>query len=348
MCDGYKPPFTMTEDITNLVIEIGEFVGRITAHDELSINPRLRRENRIKTIYFSLAIEQNTMSLEQVSDVLDGKRVLAPPQDIREVKNAYEAYEELQKMNPYSIKDLLKAHKFMMNGLVSEAGTFRSKGVGVYAGEQLIHAGTPPQYVPELMKELFDWLKTSKLHPLVKSCMFHYEFEFIHPFADGNGRTGRLWHSLILQKWKPFFAWLPVETLIYEKQMEYYRVLNQSNTDGESTVFVEFMLQMIRDSLYEIVKNQEDKQRKNDGVNDGINDGVNKKDLDTESKILLLLQKNPHVTAQSLASTLGKSKRQVERILSNLKSEGKLERVGASKNGCWKVIDDYKDGELND
>lgn len=247
-------------------------------------------------------------------------------------------------MNPYSIKDLLKAHKFMMNGLVSEAGTFRSKGVGVYAGEQLIHAGTPPQYVPELMKELFDWLKTSKLHPLVKSCMFHYEFEFIHPFADGNGRTGRLWHSLILQKWKPFFAWLPVETLIYENQMEYYRVLNQSNTDGESTVFVEFMLQMIRDSLYEIVKNQEDKQRKNDGVNDG----VNKKDLDTESKILLLLQKNPHVTAQSLASTLGKSKRQVERILSNLKSEGKLERVGASKNGCWKVIDDYKDGELND
>lgn len=345
MGDGYKPPFTMTENITNLVIEIGEFVGRITAHDELSINPRLRRENRIKTIYSSLAIEQNTMSLEQVSDVLDGKRVLAPPQDIREVKNAYEAYEELQKMNPYSIKDLLKAHKFMMNGLVSEAGTFRSKGVGVYAGEQLIHAGTPPQYVPELMKELFDWLKTSKLHPLVKSCIFHYEFEFIHPFTDGNGRTGRLWHSLILQKWKPFFAWLPVETLIYEKQMEYYRVLNQANTDGESTVFVEFMLQMIRDSLYEIVKNQEDKQRKNDGVNDGINDGVNKKDLDTESKILLLLQKNPHVTAQSLASILGKSKRQVERILSNLKTEGKLERVGASKNGYWKVIENEIDRE---
>ncbi|MBO5523680.1 MAG: Fic family protein [Roseburia sp.] len=345
MGDGYKPPFTMTENITNLVIEIGEFVGRITAHDELSINPRLRRENRIKTIYSSLAIEQNTMSLEQVSDVLDGKRVLAPPQDIREVKNAYEAYEELQKMNPYSIKDLLKAHKFMMNGLVSETGTFRSKGVGVYAGEQLIHAGTPPQYVPELMKELFDWLKTSKLHPLVKSCIFHYEFEFIHPFADGNGRTGRLWHSLILQKWKPFFAWLPVETLIYENQMEYYRVLNQSNTDGESTVFVEFMLQMIRDSLYEIVKNQEDKQRKNDGANDGANDGVNKKDLDTESKILLLLQKNPHMTAQSLASTLGKSKRQVERILSNLKAEGKLERVGASKNGYWKVLKNEIDRE---
>lgn len=338
MGDGYKPPFTMTENITNLVIEIGEFVGRITAHDELSINPRLRRENRIKTIYSSLAIEKNTMSLEQVSDVLDGKRVLAPPQDIREVKNAYEAYEELQKMNPYSIKDLLKAHKFMMNGLVSEAGTFRSKGVGVYAGGQLIHAGTPPQYVPELMKELFGWLKTSKLHPLVKSCVFHYEFEFIHPFADGNGRTGRLWHSLILQKWKPFFAWLPVETLIYENQMEYYRVLNQSNTDGESTVFVEFMLQMIRDSLYEIIKNQEDRKRKNDDISDGINDGVNIKNLNIESKILLLLEENPHMTAQSLASTLGKSKRQIERILSNLKAEGKLERIGASKNGCWKVI----------
>ena len=342
MSDVYKPPFTMTDNITNLIIEVGELTGRITVNDELSINPKLRRENRIKTIHSSLAIEQNIMSLAQVSDVLDGKRVLAPPQDIREVKNAYEAYEELQRMNPYSIKDLLKAHKFMMNGLIPEAGTFRSKGVGVYAGEQLIHAGTPAQYVPELMRELFDWLKTSKLHPLVKSCIFHYEFEFIHPFMDGNGRVGRLWHSLILQKWKSFFAWLPVETLIYENQTEYYRVLNQSNTNGESTAFVEFMLQMIRDALYEIIKGQEDKEELssniNDGINGSINDGIKVMNRNIESKILLLLQDNPYMTAENLADILRKSKRQVERKLSALKAEGKLERIGANKNGYWNVI----------
>ncbi|MBD5452975.1 MAG: Fic family protein [Lachnospiraceae bacterium] len=342
MSDVYKPPFTMTDNITNLIIEVGELTGRITVNDELSINPKLRRENRIKTIHSSLAIEQNIMSLAQVSDVLDGKRVLAPPQDIREVKNAYEAYEELQRMNLYSIKDLLKAHKFMMNGLIPEAGTFRSKGVGVYAGEQLIHAGTPAQYVPELMRELFDWLKTSKLHPLVKSCIFHYEFEFIHPFMDGNGRVGRLWHSLILQKWKSFFAWLPVETLIYENQTEYYRVLNQSNTNGESTAFVEFMLQMIRDALYEIIKGQEDKEELssniNDGINGSINDGIKVMNKNIESKILLLLQDNPYMTAENLADILRKSKRQVERKLSALKAEGKLERIGANKNGYWNVI----------
>ncbi len=184
MGDEYKPPFTITELVTNLVIEIGELVGRITEKEQLSVNPKLRRDNRIKTIYSSLAIEQNTMSLEQVSDVIEGKRVLAPPKDIREVKNAYEAYEELQKMNPYSMKDLLKAHLFMMNGLVETAGIFRSRRAGVYAGKQLIHTGTPAQYVPETMKDLFTWLKTSKQHPLIKSCVFHYEFEFIHPFED--------------------------------------------------------------------------------------------------------------------------------------------------------------------
>lgn len=154
----------------------------------------------------SLAIEQNSLSLDQVSDVINGKRVLASPQDIREVKNAYEAYEYLSKFNPYSLDDLLNAHHFMMNGLVENAGCFRSSGVGVYDGNKLIHAGTPARYVPEVMNQLFNWMRYSRLHPLVKSCIFHYEFEFIHPFSDGNGRTGRLWHSLILQRWKAFFA----------------------------------------------------------------------------------------------------------------------------------------------
>lgn len=246
MSDIYMPPCTMTEEITNLIIEIGEQVGAVVTYDILQPNPKLRRENRIKSIHSSLAIEQNTLTLEQVTDVINGKTILGPPQDIREVKNAYEAYERMSTLDPYSIKNLLLAHEIMMEGLVKEAGRFRSGNVGVYAGKQLIHAGSPANYVPDLMKQLFDWMKRSRLHPLVKSCIFHYEFEFIHPFADGNGRTGRLWQSLILQKWKDFFAWMPIESLIYEKQEGYYKALNASNTAGESTIFVTYMLTVIR------------------------------------------------------------------------------------------------------
>jgi len=331
MSEIYQPPFTMTEEITNLVIEIGEQVGAVAAYDSLQPNPTLRRENRIKSIHSSLAIEQNTLTLEQVSDIIDGKRVLGPPQDIREVKNAYEAYERISSLDPYSVKNLLLAHRIMMEGLVKEAGVFRSKNVGVYAGNQLIHAGTPANYVPELIDQLFAWMKRSKLHPLVKSCIFHYEFEFIHPFADGNGRTGRLWQSLILQKWKPFFAWLPVETLIHEKQDEYYAALNASNSEGESTIFVTFMLQIIRDALADIIKTQD--SHRNVGVNVGINVGTN------EKKVLALLRQDGRLTAKILASTLGLTERQVERIIASLKKQGMLIRHGASKNGFWEVVD---------
>lgn len=331
MSEIYQPPFTMTEEITNLVIEIGEQVGAVAAYDSLQPNPTLRRENRIKSIHSSLAIEQNTLTLEQVSDIIDGKRVLGPPQDIREVKNAYEAYERISSLDPYSVKNLLLAHRIMMEGLVKEAGVFRSKNVGVYAGNQLIHAGTPANYVPELIDQLFAWMKRSKLHPLVKSCIFHYEFEFIHPFADGNGRTGRLWQSLILQKWKPFFAWLPVETLIHEKQYEYYAALNVSNSEGESTIFVTFMLQIIRDALADIIKTQD--SHRNVGVNVGINVGTN------EKKVLALLRQDGRLTAKILASTLGLTERQVERIIASLKKQGMLIRHGASKNGFWEVVD---------
>ncbi len=172
MADDYIPPFTMTEEITNLVIEIAELTGAMTVSEQLSKNPKLRRDNRIKSIHSSLAIEQNTLTEEQVSDVIDGRRVLGPPQDIREVQNAYEAYEIMSKLNPYSVKDLLKAHKIMMEGLVKEVVVFRSKGVGVYAGEQLIHAGTPANYVPDLVGQLFEWLKKSKLHPLIRGVFF--------------------------------------------------------------------------------------------------------------------------------------------------------------------------------
>lgn len=326
----YEPPFTMTPEITNLVIEIGEQVGAVAAYDSLRPNPTLRKENRIRSIHSSLAIEQNTLTLEQVSDIIDGRRILGPPQDILEVKNAYEAYERVSSLDPYQVKNLLLAHKIMMEGLVKEAGRFRSKNAGVYAGNQLIHAGTPANYVPELIDQLFTWMRQSKLHPLVKSCIFHYEFEFIHPFADGNGRTGRLWQSLILQNWKPFFAWLPIETLIHEQQDGYYAALNASNTQGESTIFVAFMLQVIRDALSEIIKNQDN--HRNDGINVGINDGKN------EDKVIALLRQDGRLTAKNLSLTLGLTQRQTERILAALKKKGVLIRHGANKNGFWEVI----------
>ncbi len=293
-------------------------------------NPILRRENQIRTIHSSLAIEQNTLTLEQVTDVISGKRILGPPQDIREVKNAYEAYERVSVLDPYSLKNLLLAHKIMMEGLVKEAGSFRSGNVGVYAGAELIHAGTPAKYVPDLMKQLFMWLKQSKYHPLVKSCIFHYEFEFIHPFADGNGRTGRLWQSLILQKWKDIFAWIPVETLVYEHQNEYYKVLQRADHAGDSTEFVAFMLRMIRDALKEI---SETDSEKDVTINVAINVVTN------EEKIVALLKQDGSMSANMLAKSVGITHRQVQRILAKLKDERRVVRHGANKNGYWKVIE---------
>lgn len=329
MGEGYNPPFTMNEEITNLIVEIGEYVGTITTYDAMRPNPILRRENRIKTIHSSLAIEQNTLTLEQVTSVINGKRILGPPQDIREVKNAYEAYERVSVLDPYSLKNLLLAHKIMMEGLVKEAGSFRSGNVGVYAGTELIHAGTPAKYVPNLMNQLFTWLKQSKYHPLVKSCVFHYEFEFIHPFADGNGRTGRLWQSLILQKWKEVFAWIPVETLVYENQEEYYKVLQHSDKVGDSTEFVEFMLGMIRNALKEI---SETHSQTNVVINIGKNVVTN------EEKIIALLRQDGNMSANMLAVSVGVTERQAQRILAKLKAEGKIIRHGANKNGYWEVI----------
>lgn len=326
MGESYNPPFTMNEEITNLIVEIGEYVGTITTYDAMRPNPILRRENRIKTIYSSLAIEQNTLTLEQVTDVINGKRILGPPQDIREVKNAYEAYERVSLLDPYSVKNLLLVHKIMKEGLVKEAGSFRSGNVGVYARTELIHAGTPAKYVPDLVNQLFTWLKQSKYHPLVKSCVFHYEFEFIHPFADGNGRTGRLWQSLILRKWKEIFAWIPVETLVYENREEYYKVLQRADNAGNSTEFVEFMLGMIRNALKEI---SETHNKTNVGRNV----------VTSEEKIIALLRRDGNMSANMLSISVGITGRQAQRILAKLKAEGKIIRHGANKNGYWEVIE---------
>ena len=248
----YKPPFHMTDKMTLLIAEISEQVGRITVLQEGTINPHLRKENRIRTIHSSLAIERNSLSLEQVTAIIDGKRVLGSPNEIKEVQNAYEAYELMLSLDPSSVDDLLKAHKLMMNGLVPENGRFRSGGVGVFDGDVLIHMAPPAKFVPEHIQNLFAWYQQSELHPLIKSAIFHYEFEFIHPFADGNGRMGRMWHSLLLGKWKKMFLWLPIEDLIRSRQSEYYDALASADKQTDSAEFVELMLEIIRDSIKEI------------------------------------------------------------------------------------------------
>lgn len=254
---GYTPPYTITDEILNLVSDITEILTKLTIDDKMNYNPRLRRDNRVKTIHASLAIENNSLSIEQVTDIIAGKRVLGPQNEICEVKNAFEAYEHLLELNPYLIKDMLKAHKMLMHDLTREAGTFRQGGVGVFAEDRLVHMAPPAERVPQLIKELIDWLKNDKAHPLIKSCVFHYEFEFIHPFADGNGRMGRMWHTLILYKWKPIFGWLPIETIIRERQEEYYNALGKADSKADSGVFIEFLLQAIYDSLKEYDKTEQ-------------------------------------------------------------------------------------------
>ena len=329
MTNKYNPPFTITEEITNLVIEIAELVGIIYMSKKLTSNPILRIENRIKTIYSSLAIEQNTLTLEQITDIIAGKRILAPPKDIKEVKNAYEIYEKLDTLNPYSIKDLLKAHKIMTLELIGESGCFRSKNVGVYQGSKLIHTGTPPQYIPELMKQLFLWLKKSEVHSLIKSCVFHYEFEFIHPFQDGNGRIGRLWHTLILAKWKGFFAWLPIETLIHKKQQKYYEAINVSNNLGESTPFILFSLKIIKEALLEL---QKDNREMTDKTIDKI--------TDKERERLKILEKyfkeNKFINNKEVQKLLNISDSTAKRFLNKLVKNNILEAIGENKGRRYK------------
>jgi len=254
---GYVPPYTITDKTVNLISNITELITKITINDNMRNNPRLRRDNRIRTIHASLAIENNSLSLNQVTDIINGKRILGAPEEICEVKNAFEAYNKLLEMNPYSVKDMLLAHKVLMNELTKEAGRFRSGGVGVFAEKQLVHMAPPANQVPNLIKDLVDWAKKAEVHPLIKSCVFHYEFEFIHPFSDGNGRMGRMWQTLLLYKWKPLFSWLPIETLIRERQNEYYKVLGECDHSADSGKFVEFLLKAIFDSLCEITDTEQ-------------------------------------------------------------------------------------------
>ena len=248
---SYSPPYTRTSRILQLVGEISEWIGSYAVTEQVSTAPNLRRGNRLRTIHASLAIENNTLTLSQVTAVIEGKRVLGPPKEVQEVKNAFAAYEEMEKWKPDSEADLFAAHGIMMAGLMDDAGRFRSGGVGVMAGDQVVHMAPTAGRVPQLISNLLTWLRQTDEHPLVSSSVFHYEFEFIHPFSDGNGRMGRLWQTLILSRWKPLFAFLPVETVIRNRQAEYYQALAASGSAGNSTVFVEFLIAAILEALKE-------------------------------------------------------------------------------------------------
>ena len=321
-----KPPFEITNQIIDYVAEIAELIGRLNAAHLLSTNPTLRRANRIRTIHGSLAIEQNTLSLEQVTAVLNGKQVLASPKDIAEVKNAYEIYEWLEELNPYSVDDLLTAHGIMTRGLMEESGVFRTRPVGVVDSEgHVLHFGTLPQYVPDLVMELLDWVKTSEVHMLIRSCVFHYEFELIHPFADGTGRVGRLWHTLLLSKWNPAFAWLPVESIIHDRQQEYYDAINASNDAGESTVFIEFILSAIKAALMDAIN-----------MSNEMSDGKVDKITLRWNKIQEYLKIHDYIMNADVRELCGVSVATANRILAGFVADGKL--VKYREGGHWAYI----------
>lgn len=318
-----NPPFEITNTIIDLVAEIAELTGKLTSINLLSTNPTLRRTNRIRTIYGSLAIEQNTLSLEQVTAVLNGKHVLGPPKDIAEVKNAYEIYERLDELDPYDVEDLLTAHGIMTRGLVEESGYFRSRPVAVVDQRgNILHFGTLPDYVPGLTKDLLEWTKNSEVHMLIRSCVFHYELEQIHPFADGNGRIGRLWHTLLLSKWNPAFAWLPVESMIHANQCSYYDAINASNAAGSSTIFIEFMLSVIRASLIDTIKTS-------DVMSDGTMDKATIRWLQIEK----FLKSHEFIMNADVRSLCDVSAATANRILAGLVAEGKLTKI--REGGHW-------------
>lgn len=314
-----KPPFEITTSILNKVAEIAELVGRVSALQGLSASPVLRRANRIRTIYSSLAIEQNTLSLEQVAAVLDGKRILAPPKDIAEVENAYAIYETMESLDPYSVDDLLRAHGVMTRGLVEESGCFRSGPVGVVDREgHILHFGTLPDYIPGLVAELLDWVQDSDFHMLIKSCVFHYELELIHPFADGNGRIGRLWHTLLLTQWEPAFAWLPVESIIHDRQEEYYQAINQSNREASSTAFLAFMLSAIEEALLEAVQTE--------------STGNMRVEARRWEQIARFLKNNGTISNADVRQMFGVSAATANRVLSKLTAEGKIRKIRIGKS----------------
>lgn len=323
---SYQPPFTITPEIIDLISTISEKIGFIQ-RDFITARPQLRKQNRIKTITGTLAIEGSTLTEEQVSAVLEGKRVLASMRELAEVEGAIAAYDKLTELNPLSLDDLLLAHHLMMGKILTKAGQFRNKPVGIYKGKEVIHVAPPAHQVSGLMADLFRWVKKSEHHPLITSSVFHYEFEFIHPFIDGNGRIGRLWQTLILARWKPLFEDMPLESVIKEHQQDYYDALGAADDTANSTAFITFMLQ----AIYETID-------KNAPVNTLVNVPVNVAELKTPDAIIALIQANASITRQDMATQIGKDIRTIGRAIKKLQEAGKIQRVGSDKTGHWILL----------
>lgn len=323
----YKPPFTISPKAINLIASISSQLERYAIKMEQSDSLRLRRANRIKTIHSSLAIEGNTLSEGEVKAVLEGETVIAPLKEIQEVRNAIKTYELYPKLDPFSLQDLLLAHGTMMAGLVDEAGMFRKGGVGVFDGDKPVHIAPQADRVRDLMNDLFVWLENADDHLLIRSCVFHYEFEFIHPFADGNGRIGRLWQSLILGRLNPIFEHLPVENMVYSNQQAYYNAINKSSYLADSGPFIDFMLEEILNALID----HQGKSNAEIADEKGLNH--------QQERVLGYLRADKHLTAAKIAKDLDMSARQVERMLADLKAKGIIRREGANRNGYWIVLE---------
>ncbi|MFZ3114611.1 MAG: Fic family protein [Syntrophales bacterium] len=331
MTDRYAPPYRITPAILHSIEQIGEALGKLRVGSDSAVVPVLRRGNRIRTVQASLAIEGNTLSLEQVTAVLAGKKVLAQPREIQEVRNAFAAYEKLPGWVAHSRMDLLAAHGLVMAGLADEAGRFRSGGVGIQRGGKVIHVAPPSERVPALMDDLLAWLEETDEHPLVVSCVFHYELEFIHPFDDGNGRMGRLWQTLILSRWRPIFALLPVESIIRDRQQDYYAALVRADQSADATDFIDFMLAAILQAIKESVLASDQEKT----LQETLQETLQK----TPDRIIHMLVQDGRLSIKELAKQIGKSPSAVQRILNKLQATQVIERVGPDKGGHWVVME---------
>lgn len=321
--NAYSPPYSITPKILNLISSISEALGYLSVDTAIKIPPLLRKKNRIKTLQGTLEIEGNFLGEEKITAILDGKRVLGTARELAEVRGAIEVYERVDTYRYDNLEDLLFAHKILMREVISSAGSFRNANVKV--GN---HIAPPPYRVTELMNNLFVWLKNSDEHMILKSCIFHYEFEFIHPFLDGNGRIGRLWQSVILAKYNPIFSFLPIESIIREYQQEYYNAIENSTQSGEGTSFIELMLKIILESLQNIYKSNHKSSYKS-----------NHKTY----QILSLMKENATITIKELAEILSMSESGIKKIIKKLKDKGSIHRLGSLKSGYWEVRDDEND-----
>ncbi len=327
------PPYTITDKTLNYVSDIMKKIGEANYFESLNRYPELRRKSRIRSIHSSLAIENNQLSLFQVEDVINGKMVLGQQKDIQEVKNAYKAYEEIDRVNPYSVEDLKKIQGTLTFLIEDDSGKFRNHGEAVYDGDIQIFMAPPHSMVPTLMDNLFNWMNEVKedVNPLILSSIFHYEFLFIHPFSDGNGRTARLWQTVILSHWEKAFKFLPIESMIKKNQDEYYKVIDNCNKAGNSTDFIEFMLKIIDEAVDDMIESQKTTQETTLNT-------TQENLTDTQMKILELMKENQYITRNELAEKIGITPDGIKYHLDLLRKKEIIKREGSTKKGCWKIL----------